>query len=106
MEQEDETEKTFLLGLNYNETGDFFGREQYLTRYGIGPGGSPNVNNHLDEFNDWILIIPYIWNLIIPCCPEDRRCEELKQENLTTQNQHFCTECEFPICTNCLDKIR
>ena len=64
-----------------------FGLETYLENYGCIQKIKVKLGDeeHLHEFDDWILTIPFAsenddetCNLDIVCCPEDRKCS--KQE--------------------------
>ena len=77
---------THFFTLDDEQTEQAFGLEQYLEDYGLVHKGTRNsaevhLREHMDEFEDWTIKIPFAGvkgrrgrQISILCCPEDRKC--------------------------------
>ena len=82
----------------------FFGLDKYMERYGHQPG-FPDMRQHMSEFDDWQLIVPFEPRpLTILCCPEDRRCSGPQSEACLSRKT-LCDDCEVPVCTYCEEQL-
>ena len=92
-------EGTEFLGLNEQETRAQYGLETYLQKYNSDDKGSLNLRQHMDEFDDWVMDVPFGNGKLVRvlCCPEDRHCSSSRCLQGTT----MCEECIVPICRTC-----
>ena len=70
------------------ETKDLFSIDAYLARYGNDPSGHYNLRQHMAEFDDWYVKVPFEAEVVrVLCCPEDRVCtpECLQGDTLCAQ---------------------
>ena len=67
-----------FLGVSADAAGNIFGLETYLRKYGHCDAGGPNLREHREEFDDFILDVPFTAQKTVRvlCCPEDRDCED------------------------------
>ena len=90
---------TRFCNLTWEETRDFFGREEYFERYGNQEGG-PNLKtgSYANEFDDWTMTVPFGKRRIkILCCPEDRKCNR----TIAHDSDRLCESCFVPLCHHC-----
>ena len=85
------------------------GLEEYLENYGGIQRNKVHLRNHLEEFEDWVLIVPFAEcngtdtiDLKIICCPEDRRCIG---KRCHASRKTVCPHCEIPICQDCENSL-
>jgi hypothetical protein len=85
-----------------DETKYMFSLEEYLSNYGEIHRRKVHLQDHLDEFEDFRLTVPFAKrdsadtvDLNIVCCPEDRRCAAKRCRAAT---QTVCPDCEIPFC--------
>ena len=89
--------ETTFLNLKQPAFEDIFSLSSYLRRYGHVKGNA-NLQMHMEEFDDWRLVVPFGKKKIDTlCCPEDRRCIIDECVAGTT----MCTSCEVPFCKSC-----
>ena len=92
-------ETTRFCNLTWDETRDFFGREEYFERYGNQDGG-PNLKtgSYANEFDDWTMTVPFgpKRRVKILCCPEDRKCNGCGPDS-----DKLCNKCFVPLCHHC-----
>ena len=63
-----------FLGMNRHRCAEILGLDVYIARYGH-QAGFPDIRNHMSEFDDFRVEVPFQENpLTILCCPEDRFC--------------------------------
>ena len=87
-----------LCDLKREQVASVFGTEKFLERYGCCNGGVPDLTQHLDEFSDWEVEIPFAEGAVrIICCPEDKCCERGKACSPTA----LCSKCMVPVCRHC-----
>ena len=97
-------DKTTFFGLAAQRCDDIFGLDKYMERYGHQPG-FPDMRQHMSEFDDWQLIVPFEPRpLTILCCPEDRRCSGPQSEACLSRKT-LCDDCEVPVCTYCEEQL-
>ena len=61
----------------YEETRRILGLQTYIDRYGACGDDSPDLTQHLHEFDDWTVDVPFEEGVLsLLCCPEDRRCDQ------------------------------
>ena len=73
------------------------GLDKYLEAYGQ-LDGCATLREHLEEFDDWQLTVPFASGSIrILCCPEDRQCSQ----DGCLQGKIVCQDCELPLCSEC-----
>ena len=84
-----------------------FGLETYLENYGCIQKNKVELGDeqHIHEFDDWLLTIPFASQIDVEtidvdivCCPEDRRCSNVK---CGANGKKVCHQCEVPICKEC-----
>ena len=82
-----------------------FGLEEHLENYGEIQRKKVHLRDNLDEFEDWLLTVPFpartssdTEELEIICCPEDRRCAA---KCCRARRKTVCPNCEIPICQEC-----
>ena len=81
-----------------DQTQSILGMQSYLHRYGQCDPQGPNLREHLHEFDDWQMTIPFKDEPVdIICCPEDRECSSA----LCLQGNTCCRKCQLPICREC-----
>ncbi len=52
---------------------EHFSLERYLERYGKDTHGFLDLGRHLEEFDDWVVDVPFpSQHVRILCCPEDK----------------------------------
>ena len=69
-----------------------------MQKYGEQGTGQPNLRVVKDDFEDFVLQVPFSNKIVeILCCPEDRRCSRPG----CTQHDACCEECEVPCCREC-----
>ena len=92
--------ETRFFAMDAQHCADIFGLDMYIERYGHLPG-FPDMREHMAEFDDWQLIVPFAERpLSILCCPEDRRCNsQLSHKCLASKT--LCEDCEIPMCRYC-----
>ena len=79
---------------------DIFGLDVYIQRYGHLQG-FPDMRQHIAEFDDWQLIVPFAERpLSILCCPEDRCCKS-QHSHKCLASKTLCKDCEIPMCRYC-----
>ena len=108
--EKDKNVVSHLFALNMVQTKDAFSLEKYLEDYGLIQASSSqaetvHLKDHLYEFEDWILEIPFqnystntIEQVTIICCPEDKRCT---RKECQKKPKVACLECSFPVCNEC-----
>ena len=70
----------------------------YLQKYGEPGAGQPNLNLVTDDFEDFVLQVPFKNKVVVMlCCPEDRRCSRPG----CTERDACCDQCELPCCREC-----
>ncbi len=78
--------------MNRGQCNDLYGLDHFIERYGHRPG-FPDMWQHVAEFDDWQLIVPYQPRpLTILCCPEDRKCEG-QDARRCLSGKTLCGEC-------------
>ena len=76
------------------------GSQEYMRRYGAQGGGQPDLEHAPEEFEDWVLKVPFqTKSVTVLCCPEDRRCPRPGCTEVT----RCCSQCEIPLCRECKD---
>ena len=89
-----------FFGLDAQKCTDIFGLDTYIQRYGHMLG-FPDMRQHLEEFEDWQLTVPFHRRSVaILCCPEDRICTGT-QGKTCVSTSGICKDCELPICVEC-----
>ena len=89
-----------FLGLSVSQCRDILGLDKYIERYGHQPG-FPDMRQHMAEFDDWQLLVPFgNRHITLLCCPEDRCCKS-KQSERCLSGKTLCEECELPVCKYC-----
>ena len=90
-------EEILFFGMTATRCDEICGLDMYIERYGHQPG-FPDMRNHMAEFEDWQLHIPFLpRHVTILCCPEDREC---KNKQCMSGNT-ICPECRIPVCLQC-----
>ena len=88
------------MGLSVAQFRDILGLDKYIERYGHQPG-FPDMRQHMAEFDDWQLLVPFgNRHITLLCCPEDRCCKS-KQSERCLSGKTLCEECELPVCKYC-----
>ena len=86
-----------FCGLSYADTDRILGLESYLTRYGSVEAGGADLRQHMHEFEDWKLTVPFgPRSLDVLCCPEDKECPDS-----ACPMYSVCLHCRLPVCTEC-----
>ena len=100
--------ETFLTR-TYDEVESMFSLEEYLQNYGEIQRQKVHLSDHLDEFDDWLLTVPFAVpdsadtvDMEIICCPEDRRCTA---KRCRARRKTVCPDCEIPVCQECEDSL-
>ena len=63
------------------------------------------MRQHMSEFDDWQLIVPFEPKpLTILCCPEDRCCSG-PQSEVCLSRKTLCRDCEVPVCRYCEEQL-
>ena len=82
----------------YEFTKNNFGLDSYLERYGKDPQGYVDLSGHRDEFDDWLIDVPFAQGVVeIVCCPEDRVCDRPGCRD----GRQLCEQCKVPLCGDC-----
>ena len=77
--------------------------QAYMRKYGAQGDGQPNLGLATEEFDDWVLRVPFKEGYVrILCCPEDRQCPRPG----CTESETCCPECVMPLCRECKDLDR
>jgi len=83
---------------NREQTSSVLSLKSFLERYVRGENDMPHLRLHLEEFDDWQVLVPFQAGAVsIVCCPEDKTCKGSSPCNLTA----FCKECSVPVCRGC-----
>ena len=100
-----------FFSLTAQDTKHALGLEQYLQDYGTirpecGRTEGVHLQDRLEEFEDWIIEIPFestdlhvAESVTMLCCPEDRRCKN--KQCRSAEGKSVCADCEVPFCTEC-----
>ena len=87
-----------FMGMSAEDLEATFGLHTYVARYGQCDGGNADLTQHMDEFDDWKLAIPFGDRRVdIVCCPEDRECDH----DGCLQGRQCCSSCRMPLCREC-----
>ena len=90
-------DKDRFFNLSCAQTEEQYGHYTYLRKYKTDTGQFFDLNRHMQEFNDFVIDVPFTSGTVsILCCPEDRRCGDACRVGKT-----LCAECEVPICRTC-----
>ena len=89
-----------FVGLERQRCAEIYGLDNYIERYGH-QRGFPDMRQHMAEFEDWQLIVPFAPRPVtVLCCPEDRRCKGKAPEQCVSRKT-ICKDCEVPVCRYC-----
>jgi hypothetical protein len=65
-----------FLGVSQQKTESLFGLETYLQKYGSCEDGGPDLRQHMEDFEDWVMDVQFPEGVTkVLCCPEDRTCK-------------------------------
>ena len=89
--------------LSVESTTRICGFEEYLERYGKCDADGPDLRSRPEEFEDWLLTIPFRRGSIrIVCCPEYRSCTKPS----CLKGSTCCSQCRLPLCRECEHDLR
>ena len=90
-----------FLGMSQQTTEALFGLETYLQKYGCCEVDGPDLRQHLEDFDDWVMDVQFpAGSTRVLCCPEDRKCLD-PECSRGARGSVCCAQCSLPLCNEC-----